>query len=124
MLDMRLRLVLVIAMVISAALIIRISSKAKMEIKDATNWLLVCCAMLLAAIFPDILAWLSRLAGISLASNAAFALLIFLLLCIVYYLNIRISRLAIQNRKLIQRLALFERALRESQASATNPVKE
>jgi hypothetical protein len=112
--ELRLRIILVIVTAFSALLIIRTSKKAKMEIKDAVNWLIVCLVLLIIAIFPQIIFWITSLVGISVASNAVFALMIFALLCMVYYLNIRISRLSIQNRELIQRLALLEKKFREA----------
>ena len=115
--EPRLRILLVATMVLSIIMVMRISKKSKMEIKDAINWLIVCILLLIAAVFPQIIIWLASAVGISLASNAVFASMIFFLLCMVYYLNIRISRLSIQNRELIQRLALLEKRMRSKDES-------
>lgn len=111
--DFRLRIVLVVGTMLSFALVARISKKARMEAKDAANWLVICIVMTLAAVFPNGVDAVSKLFGISVASNAVFAATIFGLLCMVFYLNIRISRLSIQMRELVQKLSLLERRLRD-----------
>jgi len=115
MMDIRLRLALIGVIAVSILLVIRVSKKARMEVRDATNWLIVCTALLLAALFPELIAFLAATLGITLASNAAFAVVLFMLLCIVFYLNIRISRVSIQNRDLVQRLAILEKRIRMEQ---------
>ena len=58
------------------------------------------------ALFPQGLTAFARLIGIIDAPNAVFMVVIFLLIVVVFYLNIRISRLSMQLRDLVQKLGL------------------
>jgi hypothetical protein len=113
MFDVRLKIVLLVMTICSMLLIIRTSKKSKMEVRDAANWFFVSLALVFSAIFPEVFIYLSRLIGIELPSNAVFSLLLFLLFCIVYYLNIRISQLSIRLRETVQTLSLMEKAMRD-----------
>lgn len=113
MIGLRLRLALIAVTLLSTTLVIRISRTARMEAKDATNWLLVALFLLLSSIAPELIAALAGMLGMELASNAAFAMVLFLLLAMVFYLNIRISKLSVDNRHLVQNIALLEKQLRD-----------
>ncbi len=113
MFNTRLKIILLAITVCSMLVIIRTSKKSKMEIKDATNWFFASLALVFSAIFPEIFLYFSRLVGIELPSNAVFSLLLFLLFCLVYYLNIRISQLSIRLRETIQELSLLEKKIRD-----------
>jgi len=115
MIDIRLRIALVVIMLLSVIAVIRISKKAKMEVKDAANWIIFSLCLLLVAIFPEIVATVASLVGITLASNAAFALVLFTLIVIVFYLNIRISRLSLRTKDLVQKIGLLEKSIRDSE---------
>lgn len=110
--NLRLQIVLIVITAISLIIIIRIASKSRMEIKDAINWFFIVILLVLFAVFPAIVYFISSLVGIEVPSNAVFSIIIAILLIIVFYLNIRISKISLDLRRVVQELAVLEEKLK------------
>jgi hypothetical protein len=79
-----------------------------MEISDAVNWFLVSLLFLAMSIFPELITILAESIGVIDETNVVYLIVIGILILIVFYLNIRISRLSMQVRKLIQEIGIRE----------------
>ncbi len=121
MFDFRLRLLLIVITFFSLLVTVRISKKVKMELSDAINWFFVAFFLTVSAVFPEILIFASSIMGIETASNAVFAILIFLLLVIVFYQNIKISRTAIRLKEITQKLSILEKNVRDHGMATVDP---
>lgn len=108
MINFRLQVLLIVVTLVSLVLVVRITSKTHMEVKDAGNWFILSLFLVLSSIFPGVIVSVSSFLGIELASNAIFSFIIFILLCIVFFLNLKISRLTIKLREIIQEISLLE----------------
>ena len=111
--NIKLQFILIVLTLISLIITVRITNKSKMEIKDASNWFLVALFLVIASVFPQGIVFISSFIGIELASNAVFSFLIFLLLCIVFYLNIKISKMEMKLKETVQEISLLEKKLRK-----------
>jgi hypothetical protein len=80
-----------------------------MEKKDAVNWFLAALVFFLMAAFPGAAKRIGGLFGVETTSNAAFLRVIGVMICILFYLNIRISRISIQMEELVQKPAIHEK---------------
>ena len=112
--PLNLRLFAAAVLLLSLYVIVRTSQRSRMEIQDATNWVFVTLGLLLSVVFPEVVRLVSRTLGFEVTSNAIFVALFFLVFAIVYYLNIRISRLAVQLKEAIQNISLLEKRLRDA----------
>lgn len=82
--------------------------KKRVDVKYTLPWLFLDFLMLLSAVFPGGLMWISRMIGIKTVSNAVFFAALIFLLVIVYIMSRTISRLNNEIRALAQRIALNE----------------
>lgn len=77
----------------------------------AILWLGAALALLVLAIWNQLLSAISRAAGIATPSNAFFVIAFAFLLMLLLHFSAVVSRLADQTRTLAQRLALLEQRL-------------
>lgn len=81
-------------------------SKKKMQLKYSLLWLLVALCMVIAACFPDLIQWLTKLAGIETPSNFIYLLGIVVLLILSFSLSMIVSRQSDQIKRLAQYTAI------------------
>ncbi len=75
-------------------------------------WLAASFAVLLLAVFTDLLSWFSSLLGIQTPSNALFAVAIGFAILMLLHFSVTVSRLHDQNKITAQKLAATEERLR------------
>jgi hypothetical protein len=78
-------------------------------------WLLAAATLLVLAAWKGLLTSLSHDVGISYPPSALFAVAIALIVVILMYFSLVVSRLADQNKILAQRLALLQQRFEESE---------
>lgn len=83
--------------------------KSKMIAEMGCVWIIVALGILILAIFPQIAIQFGRFLGIISTVNVMFLVMIFLLLCLVFYLFIKVSYLQNRINSLIQLIALKEK---------------
>ena len=83
--------------------------KAKIKIDFTFFWIIFALFLLVISIFPDIVNWGAKLAGISTPVTFVLVLIIFLLMYKVFSLSIHISIMQEKIEKLVQELALKEK---------------
>lgn len=77
----------------------------------AALWLLVSAALLIVAIFPELLGWLARVLGFALPANLLFLIAAVLLLLVSVQLSYEISRVEGRTRRLAEEIALIRHEL-------------
>jgi hypothetical protein len=77
------------------------------------NWMSMLLILLIVAIFPDLLKWLSFVSGVELPINIVFFLGFCFVLLIVYGLTSTVSKLSKENKELAQKVSLLDKRLKE-----------
>lgn len=108
---MNLRLRIIIAVIIIAALCVLINMirKKHLEIKYALSWLFVGIGVLLFDCIPGLMEWLSALLGIASPVNMLFFLGFCFSIVIIFTLTVAISRMSVRLKKLAQEVSLQEK---------------
>ncbi len=101
-----LRIVLLVASLITGVFIIRRIRIHKLNIEDAIVWLIWSIFLLFSAIFTKEINELSKLLGFQTTNNFVFTAFIFYLYIISFFHTIKISQLKEKNKKLVQRLSI------------------
>jgi hypothetical protein len=94
-------------------LVILLLRKNALSLKYTLLWLFSIFVMLVVSIFPGILAYISKIFGFQVASNALFSLILGFLLIILLSLTSIVSRQNEKIKTLVQTIALLEKRLRE-----------
>ncbi len=116
MMTIKLRILVLIAMVLFILYILRSVRKKKINYRFGILWLVIAVAVGLMAALPDFLMWVSQLLGIAAPVNMLFFLGFVLVVGIILELSASVSRLNDEVRDLTQRLALYEHDSVEGQS--------
>lgn len=100
------RIILVIASVLTVALILARIRKSKVRIDDSVFWILLSAFILLISIFPGVADAVTGALHIYLTTNFLFTFFIFLLLMKLFFLSVEVSQLKSKVEKLTQENAL------------------
>lgn len=100
------RIILVIASVLTVALILARIRKSKVRIDDSVFWILLSAFILLISIFPGVADAVTGALHIYLTTNFLFTFFIFLLLMKLFFLSVEVSQLKSKVEKLAQENAL------------------
>ncbi len=106
--TMMLRIVLIVVSVFTAALTMRKIRQSKMRIEDSVFWIGFLFLLILFSVFPQIVYWMSDLAGTQTPVNFIFLFVIFVLILRMFRLTVKLSQMETKVRDLVQRLAIEE----------------
>ena len=87
--------------------------RGKMSLNHSLLWILISMVLLLIAVFPTIAFRLAGLMGIGTPVNLVFLFFAFFSIILFIYLTNVISKEDRINRRLVQKVALMEKELRE-----------
>lgn len=118
-----LRLILIIASLITTLYILRRIRHAKLQIEYAIFWLLFAGMLSIISIFPNLMIQLTRAVGMQSPINCVFLLVIFTLMIKLFMQTIEHSQLEDKLKQLTQRLAIEEK-LREEERKELRKLKE
>lgn len=104
------RVVLILVSVGTLTTVLKRIQKAKLVIEDSIFWILLALMFVVFALFPVVPDTLAALLGIYSTANFLFLFMIFVLLMRMFFMSMRISLLEDKLRKLVQELALREKA--------------
>ena len=107
--SVSLRIVLIIASILTLLYMLRKIQKSQLKIDDSIFWMFFSAGLLILSIFPDIAVFFSQILGIQSASNFIFLAIIFVLLLKLFLMTVKISKLENKLQTLVQRLAVSER---------------
>lgn len=109
----RLRILLLVAVVLFGVQAVRMIHRRKLKLGYSLLWMVVGLIMLIAALFPELVARLSKLAGIELPVNMVLTVFAGLSTMMMFYLTSIISRESAKTRSLVQQIGLLEQRIRE-----------
>ena len=113
-------LILLGASLVVAALTMEMIRRRLLRESYAMLWLLISATLLLFAIEPNLLFWISNKLGLYYLT-VVFLVCFLLLMAIVMQYSIVLSRRAEENRQLAQRLALLQHRLEQVERRLQNP---
>ena len=102
------KLLALVFIIIVALAIFIIVKKGKISLKYSIIWFACLFLLALFTIFPDLLAWITKLFGIQISSNFIFAFLICVLFVICISLTVIVSELNEKVRNLIQEVSILK----------------
>ncbi|KAA9130139.1 DUF2304 domain-containing protein [Microbacterium caowuchunii] len=97
-------------------LIVALLLRRQLREKYATLWLVIGIALLLLAVFPGLLVWLSNTLGVAVPSNLLFALAIVLLVGVALHLSWELSHAEDEVRRVAEDVAILRAEMEELRA--------
>lgn len=106
--SLTLRVLLIIASIMSFILCIKKVQKAKLQMTDSVIWMLGSFLLIIMSLFPNIVMWISRELGFIAPVNFVFLIIIAFLLIKLYYTDLKISGLNEKIKNINHYIALNE----------------
>lgn len=103
-----LRILLIIASIITLLSMMRKIRKSKLQIEYAIFWVCFLSLVIIIAIFPEIVYFIARIIGIRSPVNIVFLIIIFVLILKVFNQTLEISQLEYKIQEIVQEMALKE----------------
>ena len=103
-----LRIVLIVASVLTTVLILRKIRQSKLQIEDSLFWIGFSFMLILFSVFPIVPTVLAELAGTYSTSN-----FIFLFIVKLFHMTIKQSQMETRLRELVQKMAIDEKEERD-----------
>lgn len=122
--SVSLRILLIVAAVITVIWILKKIRKSKVKMEDAIFWLVFSGTLLLLAVFPQISFWMSGLLGIESPANLVFLMIICLLIEKIFTLSIITSQLEEKVSILSAEIAIRSQAQEKEIISVQKNVEE
>lgn len=107
--DIKIRVFLIIATIISFYILIKSVKKSKLRTDYAFGWILASLSLIVLGVFPQIFYWISSLLGVQSPANIVFTFIIFILIVLVFVLFSKVSALEEKQKNLIQELAFLKK---------------
>lgn len=101
---------------VMVAIVLELVRRKTFREKYAALWLIIGASALVLAGWPDLLAGVSKLLGIQVASNLLFALCIILLLGVCLHLSWELSVVEDENRTLAEEVAILRTSVERLEA--------
>lgn len=106
--SVTLRILLIIAGIVSYLYVIRKIRKSQMKIESAMYWVFLAGIILLISIFPQIVIWLAEVVGVESPVNLLYLLMIFLVLWKLFALTVKNSQLESKINVLTEEFAICQ----------------
>lgn len=98
--------------------VFRLVSRGRLRLKYSLLWLAMGLALIVCAVFPGAVGWLSRSLGFGLSSNFVFFVALVCLLGVTLSLTVIVSKQATMIRSLVQQVALLKKQVGDPQDAA------
>ena len=122
--SVALRICLVALSIISLFYIIRKIRYSKMQIEYTLFWIVLSIIMILMAVFPQIVYWITWILGIMSPANMVYLFIIGILLLKVFMMTIEISNLESKVQALIQEVGISGKEQREEYQELSQKKEE
>lgn len=103
-----LRIVLIVASILTCTWIIQRIRKAQIKIEDSVFWILFSGVLILMSIFPRLVEWGTKLTGVQSPVNFVFLSILFILIIKLFRMTIKISQIENKFQSFVQAYALNE----------------
>ena len=114
--TMLLRAVLIVVSVATTWMILRKIRTSKMRIEDSIFWIGFFLMLILFSLFPQIVYWMTELAGVQTPVNFIFLFIIFVLILRLFRMTVKLSQLETRVRELKMHIAIEEKLEQEEEA--------
>ena len=94
--------------------------KSKMVIGDSIFWFLFAIALMLLALYPEVIFYVARKLHVASASNLAFLVMIAFLLVRVFQQDLKISQLTTKLQNFVQDSAIYEIDKKDASTDASD----
>lgn len=112
--SLPLRVMLIVASVMTGLYIRRKLRKSQMQIADVVFWILFAIAMILMSIFPEAVAWFTEIVGVQSPVNFVFLVVIFLVIVRCFSLSVKVSSLEAKLNDVVESAAV-DKAIKEAE---------
>lgn len=96
------------AAIVTFIVVIELLRRRRLRERHAVWWLLAASLALIVGIFPDVLTWAARIAGVVLPTNLVFFISIAILVLVCIQHSAELTDLEAETRVLAERAALLE----------------
>lgn len=101
-----LRIILIIASILTTTYVLRKIRKSQMQIEDTLFWLGGSILLVVISVFPKLVTWGANATGVASEVNFVFLSIIFVLLIKLFSLSIKVSQVENKLKTLIQEFSL------------------
>jgi hypothetical protein len=119
-LDSRVQIVAVAVTALMLGVVLELVRRRRLVERYALLWMTVAFALLVLAIWTDLLGWASDLIGIDVPSNALFLAAFGVAFLLLLHFSVATSRLGEESKILAQEVARLDQELREMRAARAN----
>lgn len=120
MMSVRLQLGIVFAMLAVVGIILHLLRKKSIDFRYALVWLFADICIIILALFPQVMVWLSDVLGVASPVNMVLFVGLCLALVVIFSLSMTVSKLSDRVRKLSQEIAI----VRKDMYDGDNRVRE
>lgn len=100
------QILLIATAVLTTYFILLSIRKSRIQIEDSIFWFFFSGVLLLFAFLPDLISWFSDVIGIESPANFVFLAIIFLLILNQYRMTLKLAKLEIKMKELVQFIAI------------------
>lgn len=104
--SVQLSFILIAGSIFTFLFMMRLISKASIRIEDSIFWILFSAVLIVLSAFPQIAFVLSDILKVQSPINLVYLVIIFILMINQFYMTMKISRLTIKQKELVQKIAL------------------
>ncbi|MBO6066422.1 MAG: DUF2304 domain-containing protein [Lachnospiraceae bacterium] len=115
--SLPLRVMLIVASILTGFYIREKLKKSQMQIADVLFWLFFAVALIFMSIFPEAVEWFTDLLGVQSPVNFVFLVVIFLVIIRCFALSVKVSHLEAKLDGLVEDVAV-DRAIEEANAES------
>lgn len=101
-----LRIMLIVASILTGIYIRKQLRKSQMRIEDVLFWLFFAVILIFMSVFPEAVAWFTDLVGVQSPVNFVFLVVIFLLLVRCFALSVKVSFLEAKLNEVVETMAI------------------
>ncbi len=107
-----LRIVLLALSLLFICVVFCTVNRRKLQMRYSLVWLILSFCLMVVAVFPQLVMWASKLAGVKTPSNFIYLLGIFFLLAACFSQTVSLSKQADRSKRIVQMVSI-EKYLRE-----------
>ena len=116
-----LKIALIAITLIYMFLILRSIRLKKINVSFSIFWLITGVALIICAIVPELVEWISNKLGFSAPSNMIFCITIFLAFYLIFNLTVVISKETKKNTTLVQEISLLKKKVKNLEEKVNEP---